>query len=168
MTASIVRALALGCVGVALSGCITDPATQSAIGAGLANPASITPANAAAAGVPEPLIAKAEALKPQIIKIASTACKVAPDVESILTIAAALSGNGTASSAVLTANNIAGYFCKAINAGTAYTAGTAPERPAKKVPAKPAQPAGPEVGDQVTGTTIINGQPVVVTGTKVR
>ena len=43
--------------------------------------------------------------------------------------------------------------------------GEAPEKPEKKAPTKPAEP---KVGETVTGTIIVNGVPVAVTGTKTK
>jgi hypothetical protein len=62
---------------------------------------------------------------------------------------------------------VASYACAALNktGPTSYTAGVAPEKPAKKAPAKPAEP---KVGDVVTGTIIVHGKPVAVTGTKTK
>jgi len=170
MLPTTVRALALGCVGVALSGCITDPATKAAISAGVANPGGIT-----AGQVTGALISASPGLQTKVsdlfgqIKVAGgVACGKAPDLASAARILAAKFGNATNVADVVLVQTVVGLACTAFGTPTAFSAGTAPEKPVKKVEPK----AGPQTGAAVKGSVVIldqDGNPIAipVTGTVV-
>lgn len=163
MTASIVRALALGCVGVALSACNLT-ASQGQIDAGLAAGAA-TPGALTGIGLSPAQVSKVTTVINEVRTATKTACGFLPTVTSVTNIIVAL--NPDVASVTVPVSQVASYACAALTktAPTSYTAGEAPEKPAKKAPAKPAEP---KVGETVTGTIIVNGVPVAVTGTKTK
>lgn len=163
MTASIVRALALACVGVALSACNLT-ASQGQIDAGL-NSGVTTPSGLSGIGLSPAQVTKITTVINDVRTATKTACGFLPTVTSVTSIIVAL--NPDVASVTVPVSQVASYACAALNktAPTSYTAGEAPEKPAKKAPAKPAEP---KVGETVTGTIIVNGVPVAVTGTKTK
>ena len=156
MTRIISRALALCCVGAALSACV---ATQAQVDAAL-NPATATPGGMVAAGTTGAQLQQLAAYVKTARATAVSLCGVEPTVASIANVAAALAG-GT--SVVAPATKIAALACSALTGGK-ITATAMEAKPEKKAPAKP---ASPKEGDPVSGTIILNGQPVVVRGTVV-
>ncbi|MCJ2084572.1 hypothetical protein MKK88_00995 [Methylobacterium sp. E-005] len=166
MLPNIARALALGCVGVALSACNTTTATQvtSGLTAGAITAAQITPAALAAAGATPTQIQKAAAVLKQARDTAVALCGIEPSVASVANIIAAAAGG---SAAILPATQVANIACTALTGKSTYTAGTAPEKPAVKKSA-PALKAG----DSKKGVVIVtdpdgNQIPITVNGTVV-
>ena len=80
---------------------------------------------------------------------AKTACSFLPAAESLREIYAASNG------ALSTASSLADVACRALTTGTAYTADA-------RVPVPPPRP---RKGEPVSGTAVVNGKPVQVTGT---
>lgn len=164
----IPRALALGCVGVALSGCITDKATQQAIATGAANPGAITAgqvADAVAAANPS-LQAKVSALYGQIKTAGGIACGKAPDLLSAAKILAAAFGGATAVADATLVQTAVTVACTAFGTPVSYTAGST------KAAKKPEPKAAPKDGDPVKGVVIVEGPngtrvPITVNGTVV-
>lgn len=156
MTRFSLRALALGCVGVALSACVS---TETQITAAL-NPATATTAGMTAAGTTGAQLQQIAGYVKQARDTAVALCGIEPTVASIANIAAALAGGAAV---VSPATQIADVACSALKGGK-ITA-TAMETKAAKKPA--AKPTGPKEGDPVSGTIVVNGQPVVVRGTVV-
>lgn len=156
MTRTFVRALALGCVGVALSACVS---TQAQIDAAL-NPATATPGGMAAVGTTGAQLQQLAAYVKDARAIAVSFCGIEPTVSSVAAIAAAASGT---TAYVVPAAEVAHKACDILKNGKIIP--TAMEgKPAKK-PA--AAPAAPKQGQTVTGTANVNGTPVVVRGTVV-
>lgn len=162
MTRTLVRALALGCVGVALSACNLT-ASQSQINDAL-NGNVTTPSGLSGIGLSTAQIQKVTTIINQVRTATKTACGFLPTVTSVQNIIVAL--NPDIASVSVPVTKVAQIACTALSnaAPTSYTAGEAPEK-AKKAPAKPAEP---KVGETVTKTIIVNGQPVPVTGTRTR
>ncbi|MGU3286430.1 hypothetical protein [Methylobacterium mesophilicum] len=150
MPRTIVRALALGCVGVALSACVS---TQAQIDAGL-NPATQSAAGMTAAGTTGAQLQQIAGYIKLVRDTAVSFCGIEPTVASVAAIAAAASGT---SAFVVPAAEVATKACDVLRNGKIIP--TAMEgKPAKKPAAAPKQ------GQTVTGTANINGQPVVVRG----
>jgi hypothetical protein len=152
----ISRVLALGCVGAALSACV---ATQAQVDAAL-NPATATTGGMVAAGTTGAQLQQLAGYVKQARATAIALCGIEPTVASVANIAAALAG---ASSVVAPAAQIANLACSALTGGK-ITHTAMETKPAKKPAAKP---VGPKEGDPVSGTIIVNGEPVVVRGTVV-
>lgn len=163
MTRTFVRALALGCVGVALSACNLT-ASQGQIDAGL-NAGVTTPSGLSGIGLSPAQVTKITTVINDVRTATKTACGFLPTVTSVTNIIVAL--NPDVASVTVPVSQVASYACAALTktAPTSYTAGEAPEKPAKKAPAKPAEP---KVGDTLTRTIIVNGVPVTVTGTRTK
>jgi hypothetical protein len=162
MTRTLVRALALGCVGVAVSACNLT-ASQSQINDAL-NGNVTTPSGLSGIGLSTAQIQKVTTIINQVRTATKTACGFLPTVTSVQNIIVAL--NPDIASVSVPVTKVAQIACTALSnaAPTSYTAGEAPEK-AKKAPAKAAEP---KVGETVTKTIIVNGQPVAVTGTKTK
>lgn len=163
MPRTIVRALALGCVGVALSACNLT-ASQGQIDAGLGGGVT-TPSGLSGIGLSPAQVTKITSVINEVRTATKTACGFLPTVTSVTNIIVAL--NPDVASVTVPVSQVASYACAALTktAPTSYTAGEAPEKPAKKAPAKPAEP---KVGDTLTRTIIVNGVPVTVTGTRTK
>lgn len=84
---------------------------------------------------------------------AKVACGILPAAQSLAGIFAA--GNGT----IATASELAEIACSALTSQVAY---------AVEAGAPPLPPRKPRKGATVTGTAVVNGQPVAVTGTVVK
>jgi len=162
MLPNIARALALGCVGVGLSACNLT-ASQGQINDVL-NGGVTSPSGLSGIGLSTAQIQKVTAIINQVRTATKTACGYLPTVTSVQNIIVAL--NPDIASVSVPVTKVAQIACTALSnaAPTSYTAGEAPEK-AKKAPAKPAEP---KVGETVTKTIIVNGQPVPVTGTRTR
>jgi hypothetical protein len=156
MPRTLVRALALGCVGVALSACVS---TQAQIDAGL-NPATQNTAGMTAAGTTGAQLQQIAGYIKLVRDTAVSFCGIEPTVASVAAIAAAASGT---SAFVVPATEVAHKACDVLRNGKIIP--TAMEGKPTKKPA--AAPAAPKQGQTVTGTANINGQPVVVRGTVV-
>ncbi|MET3481513.1 hypothetical protein [Methylobacterium sp. 1973] len=158
----IPRALALGCVGVAVSACNLT-ASQSQINDAL-NGGVTTPFGLSGIGLSTAQIQKVTTIINQVRTATKTACGFLPTVTSVQNIIVAL--NPDIASVSVPVTKVAQIACTALSnaAPTSYTAGEAPEK-AKKAPAKAAEP---KVGETVTKTIIVKGQPVAVTGTKTK
>lgn len=156
MLPNIARALALGCVGVALSACVS---TQAQIDAAL-NPATATPGGMASVGTTNTQLQRLAAYVKQARATAIALCGIEPTVASVANIAAALAGG---SEIVAPVTQVAHVACSALTGGK-ITHTAMETKPAKKPAAKP---AGPKEGDPVSGTIVVNGQPVIVRGTVV-
>jgi hypothetical protein len=163
MPRTFVRALALGCVGVALSACNLT-ASQGQIDAGLGGGVT-TPSGLSGIGLSPAQVTKITTVINEVRTATKTACGFLPTVTSVTSIIVAL--NPDVASVTVPVSQVASYACKALAGGipTSYTAGEAPEKPEKKAPAKPAEP---KVGDTLTRTIIVNGVPVTVTGTRTK
>lgn len=162
MTRTLVRALALGCVGVSVSACNLT-ASQGQINDAL-NGNVTTPSGLSGIGLSTAQIQKVTTIINQVRTATKTACGFLPTVTSVQNIIVAL--NPDIASVSVPVTKVAQIACTALSnaAPTSYTAGEAPEK-AKKAPAKAAEP---KVGETVTKTIIVNGQPVPVTGTRTR
>ena len=163
MPRTIVRALALGCVGVSISACNLT-ASQGQIDAGLTSGVT-TPSGLSGIGLSPAQVTKITTVINDVRTATKTACGFLPTVTSVTSIIVAL--NPDVASVTVPVSQVASYACKALAGGipTSYTAGEAPEKPAKKAPTKPAEP---KVGDTLTRTIIVNGVPVTVTGTRTK
>ena len=80
---------------------------------------------------------------------AKAACSLLPAAESLRELYAASNG------ALSTASSLADVACRALTAGIAYTAETR----------APVPPRRSRKGEAVSGTVVVNGKPVQVTGT---
>lgn len=80
---------------------------------------------------------------------AKAACAVLPAAESLRELYAASNG------ALATASSLADVACRALTAGVAYTADARVPVPQNR----------PRKGEPVSGTAVVNGRPVQVTGT---
>ena len=162
MTRTLVRALALGCVGVSVSACNLT-ASQGQINDAL-NGNVTTPSGLSGIGLSTAQIQKVTTIINQVRTATKTACGFLPTVTSVQNIIVAL--NPDIASVSVPVTKVAQIACTALSnaAPTSYTAGEAPEK-AKKAPAKAAEP---KVGETVTKTIIVNGQPVPVTATRTR
>lgn len=79
---------------------------------------------------------------------AKTACAILPAAESLRELYAASNG------ALSTASSLADVACRALTAGVTYTADAPVPTPPKR----------PRKGEPVSGTAVVNGKPVQVTG----
>jgi len=158
----IARALAFACVLLPLGACNLT-ASQGQITDAL-NGGVTTPAGLSGIGLSTAQIQKVTAIINQVRTATKTACGYLPTVTSVQNIIVAL--NPDIASVSVPVAKVAQIACTALSnaALTSYTAGEAPEK-AKKAPAKPAEP---KVGETITKTIIVNGQPVAVTGTKMK
>lgn len=163
MTRSLVRALALACVLSPLGACnltASAPQIDTALNGGIATPAGLS-----GIGLSTAEVTKVTGIINQVRTATKTACGFLPTVTSVTNIIVAL--NPDVASVSVPVTQVAAFACAALTkkAPTTFAAGEAPDKPAKKAPAKPAEP---KVGETVTGTIIVNGVPVAVTGTKTK
>lgn len=164
MTRPFRAALALACaLPFSMLGGCNLTASQGQINDAL-NGGVTSPAGLSGIGLSTAQIQKVTAIINQVRKATKTACGYLPTVTSVQNIIVAL--NPDIASVSVPVTKVAQIACTALSnaAPTSYTAGEAPEK-AKKAPAKPAEP---KVGETVTKTIIVNGQPVPVTGTRVK
>lgn len=184
MTRTLLRALALGCVGASLGGCVlTDSQSQvqSALTAGQVVASQLTPANLTALGATNADLTVAAKALSTVRAYTAAFCAVEPSLATVANISLALAGG---SSVAAPAEQIAGAVCTAVTGTTktltkpaaaiplasvalpptAYMA-MEPKKAAPKAAPKPEPTMKP--GDQVTGVVIINGVPVTVNATVV-
>lgn len=164
MNRKIPAALTLVCaIGGMTAGCNLT-ASQAQIDAALGNNVT-TPSGLSGIGLSPAQVTKVTGIINEVRTATKTACGFLPTVTSVTNIIVAL--NPDVASVTVPVSQVASYACAALTkkAPTTFAAGEAPEKPEKKAPAKPAEP---KVGETVTGTIIVNGVPVAVTGTKTK
>lgn len=182
MTRTLLRALALGCVGASLGGCVLT-GSQASVQAGLGptvTDGQLTPGNLTGLGATNADLSTAAKALTTVRRYTAAFCAVEPSLATVYNISMALVGGQPLAAP---AEQIAAAVCTAVT-GTNKILNTAPpiaalgtvapptaymamgaKKAAPKAKAKPEPTVKP--GDQVEGDVLINGVPVHVSATVV-